>query len=139
MPIHAGTDLKLMIREYFRRAYDEHDATVIDEMIAPDAVNYGLGPEPTRTREAFRKWYEAFRGSFSNVSCKVEHVMVEGEWVTCRIRFTATHTGDHLGPRASGKKVTLTALIMARIVNGKVVEGFNEFNQLSLLQQIGAM
>ena len=139
MSTAAKTDLKGMMKDYFRRAYDENDPTVIDEMIAPNMVSHGLTPEPTRTREEFKAWYTPFRASFSEVTCRVEHAMVEGEWVCCRLRFTGKHTGEHLGPKPSGKRVNLTALVLVRFVEGKAVEAFQEFNHLALMQQIGAM
>jgi predicted ester cyclase len=138
MPTMNGTDLKAVMKEYFRRAYDENDPSVIDELIAPNMVSHGLTPEPTRTREEFKRWYTPFRAAFSEVTCRVEHAIVEGDWICCRLRFSGRHTGDHLGPKASGKRVNLTALIEVRIVDGKAVEAYQEFNHLALMQQIGA-
>ena len=132
------SDLKALMTEYFRRAYDDGDATVIDELIAPNMICHGLSPEPTHARQEFLNWYKPFRAAFSNVSCKITNSIIEGDWICCRLHFTGTHTGDHLGPPASHKKVNLYALVLIRWQNGQAVEGFNEFNQHALLQQIGA-
>ena len=131
--------IKAMLHEYFHRAYTLGDATVIDELLAPDILTYGLSAEPTRTRQDFKNWYTPFRSSFSDVNCQMTHCVVEGEWVSCRVHFTGTHTGKGLGPPPTGNKVILTAMVLARVRNGQVVEGYNEFNQHSLLQQIGAL
>jgi predicted ester cyclase len=138
MATASRNELTDLMKEFFRRAYDENDPTVFEDLLAPDMLTHGLTPEPLRKAADFKKWYMPFRAAFSDVHCKVVHAMVEGEWITVRLEFTGRHTGDHLGPKASGKDVKLSAIVQARWVNGKAVEGYNEFNQLALLQQIGA-
>jgi predicted ester cyclase len=125
--------------DYFHRAYVLGDESVIDEFIAPNVIAHGLAPEPLHGVAAFKEWYRRFRSSFSNITCPVTHAWAEGDWVIVRITFTGTHTGPSLGPPPTGKPVTLSALIAAREKDGKLVEGFNEFNQYALLQQIGAV
>ena len=135
----SSESLKARMRDYFHRAYTLGDASAIDEMIATDVLNHGLAPQPERGREAFKRWYTAFRGAFSNVDCKLTHCFVEGDWVTARVLFIADHTGASLGHPPSGRRITLTALVLCRFQNGQAVEGYNEFDQVSLLKQLGAM
>jgi len=142
MPATAGVpspdQLKTMMRNYFDRAYTLGDASVIDEIIAPNMVTHGLSPQPLTTRAAFKEWYTRFRSSFSDVTCTVTHALVEGNWITSRVLFTGTHTGPGLGLPPTNRKVAISALILARFDNGQAVEGYNELNELSLLQQLGA-
>ena len=49
-----------------------------------------------------------------------------------------THTGDHLGMPATGKQVRITGITIARIRDGQVIEGWDNWDQLGMLQQIGA-
>jgi predicted ester cyclase len=50
-----------------------------------------------------------------------------------------TQAGDHLGMPASNKPVTLTVVAFARIVDGKVVEAWDNRDMLGLLNQTGAL
>jgi len=52
---------------------------------------------------------------------------------------TMTHKGDFLGFPATGKKATITGTSIQRISNGKIVEGWDNWDQLGLLVQIGAV
>jgi predicted ester cyclase len=54
------------------------------------------------------------------------------------VRWSAvmTHTGDHLGVPASHKKVEISGITIARIDDGKIVEGWDNWDQLALMQQI---
>jgi len=49
------------------------------------------------------------------------------------------HTGEFLGFPASGKKATVTGTSIQRISNGKIVESWDNWDQLGLLVQIGAV
>ena len=49
-----------------------------------------------------------------------------------------THGSDELGVPATGKQVRLTGISIARIVDGQIVEGWDNWDQLAMLEQIGA-
>jgi predicted ester cyclase len=125
--------------EYFERAYNLGDAAAIDEFIAPEVRAEGLTPEPLEGREAFRQWYTAFRTSFSEIKCKVSHIWVDGKWVIVRVEFTGVHTGPGMGPAPTNNVVRLPAIVAARLENGQIVDGYNELNHFSLMQQMGAI
>ena len=48
-----------------------------------------------------------------------------------------THSGDHLGMAATHRQVRLTGITIARIANGQIVEGWDNWDQLAMLKQIG--
>jgi predicted ester cyclase len=48
-----------------------------------------------------------------------------------------THTGNDLGFPASGRPVRSRGITIARIVDGKILEGWDNWDQLGMLEQIG--
>ena len=50
-----------------------------------------------------------------------------------------THTGDQLGIAPTGKQVGVTGMSMARLRDGKMVEGWNNWDTMALMEQIGAL
>jgi predicted ester cyclase len=56
------------------------------------------------------------------------------------VRWSAvmTHTGDHLGTPATNKKVQVTGITIAQIQNGKIIRGWDNWDQLALMQQLAA-
>jgi predicted ester cyclase len=69
----------------------------------------------------------------------VEDVIAEGDKVVARCTVRATHTGEGLGFTASLKPIEITGVSISRIENGKIVEGWNHFDFMTLFQQIGAL
>jgi predicted ester cyclase len=77
------------------------------------------------------------RGAFPDIQVKVEDVFGAGDKVVLRWSAIMTHTGDALGLTASGRTVRSRGITIARIVDGKVVEGWDNWDQLGMLEQIG--
>ena len=50
---------------------------------------------------------------------------------------TATHGGGGLGFAATGKRVSFSGMTLIRVEGKKLIEGWNSFDQLGLLQQLG--
>jgi predicted ester cyclase len=46
-----------------------------------------------------------------------------------------THTGDQLGLPATNKRVKITGITIAQIENGKIIRGWDNWDQLALQQQ----
>jgi predicted ester cyclase len=66
--------------------------------------------------------------------------MAEGDKVTVRVLLESTHLGSGLGvPPPSGRKVRVAGIVVIRISKGQFVEGWNSWDQLGLLRQIGAL
>lgn len=139
MPTQSPDELKALAREFFREAYTLGNESVIDKLMAPDILHHGLTREPFVGREKFKEWYRAFRGAFSDIGCSVTHVCVEEDLLAARVLFTGRHTGASLGVPPSGRNVSLSALVLCRFENGVIAEGFNEFDHLSLMRQVGAV
>jgi predicted ester cyclase len=50
-----------------------------------------------------------------------------------------THRGEFIGLPATGNLVTISEMHIARVVDGKIVERWAEWDQLALLQQVGGI
>jgi len=56
-----------------------------------------------------------------------------------RAMNTATHKGKFMGVAPTGKKITVSAIAIFRLANGKIVEGWKELDMLGLMRQLGAV
>jgi predicted ester cyclase len=70
---------------------------------------------------------------------KIEDSIAEGDKVTVRITVEGTHQGGQLGVAPTGRRIKIAGVVIIRIANGQIVEGWNSWDQLGLLRQIGAL
>jgi predicted ester cyclase len=111
----------------------------VDEFYAPDFV-YDLPnlpfPSGIRSREDYKQFcaglLAALPGQFT-----IEDVIAEGEKVVLRYTYRGTHQGPWRGAAPTGKAVTFTGTVTYRIVAGKVVEAWENADQLGMQRQLG--
>jgi predicted ester cyclase len=70
---------------------------------------------------------------------KIEDSIAEGDKVTVRITVEGTHKGGNLGVPPTGRRIRIEGIVVIRIANGQLVEGWNSWDQLGLLRQIGVL
>lgn len=77
------------------------------------------------------------RQSFPDVRWELEDVVGEGNVVVARFSVTGTHLGVFQGIEPTGRVVRVSAMNLYRLKAGKVVREFAQFDNLSLMWQLG--
>jgi len=128
-----------VIRRWFEELWNQKRLETIDELYTEDTVAHGMGDGglPIRGREAFKQVFQFFAGAFPDLLISIDRVLVDGEFTATHFSVRATHTGDQLGFTATGRNVKFSGMTLARIHDGKIVEGWNTIDFLAMLQQLG--
>jgi predicted ester cyclase len=66
-------------------------------------------------------------------------MIAEGETVVARWSCRGTHKGDLNGIAPTNKQFNITGVSIARFTNGKMFEGFVNWDSLGLMQQLGVV
>ena len=129
---------KALIRrgtEVLNRGNVTEISTTLDELFVPDFVRY----DPAggfRSREDYKQFLfsllAALPGQFT-----IEDLIAEGDKVVLRYTFHGTHQGQWRGLPPTGKPVTFTGIFIYRILDSKIVEGWENADALGLVQQLG--
>jgi len=126
---------KTIVRRLFE-AFNRHDLTLLDELIAPDYVDY---PRLLRGLESYKQHLTIFYKSFPDTHETIEDIIAEGDKVCIHLKGTATHISEYRGLAPTGKKTTWEAIIIYRIVDGKIVEMWYVADELDFLKQLGVI
>jgi steroid delta-isomerase-like uncharacterized protein len=129
-----------LMRRWFKEVWNEGKTQTIHELLSPDAIGIGQLEDGNQLRgpAEFLPLVERIRGAFPDINMVVEDAFGAEDKVVLRWSATMTHHGDHLGMPASGKRVRMTGITIARIRNKQIVEGWDNWDQLAMLKQIGA-
>ena len=82
---------------------------------------------------------EAVRSAFSDGRITMEEVIAEGDAVAWHWTFQAKNTGDFMGTPPTGKSVTMTGTGWCRVKSGKFVEAKENWDQFTMMQQLGVI
>jgi steroid delta-isomerase-like uncharacterized protein len=130
-------DPDTIVRAWFRDVWDEGREDAIDRLMAPDALVHGLGEAPIRGPAEFKPYFRTMRTALGDLEVRVVRTIVQGDMVACHCHVVARHVGETLGAPATGKSVDFYGITIARVENGKLVEGWNVFDFLRMYQQLG--
>jgi steroid delta-isomerase-like uncharacterized protein len=133
---------KAFIRRWFEEVWNKGREEAIDEMFAEEGVANGLEDEsgqPLRGPEGFKPFFRKFREAFPEIQVVVEDAVAEGDKVAARCTVRGRHRGDSLGFAATERPVEFTGITIVRIRHGKIVEAWNNFDFMTMFQQLGAL
>ena len=132
---------KVLGRRFFQEFWIQKNLAVADELLAANFVDHtpgsppGLPPGP----EGHKQFGSLYFAAFPDIRATIEDMVVEGDRVVTRWRVQGTNTGSLFGMPATNKSATLTGITISRLVNGKVVETWTNFDTLGMLQQLGVV
>ena len=69
----------------------------------------------------------------------VDDVIAEGDMAAFHDHVTTTSSGEFFGVPPSGKLVEWTEIHWLRVVDGRIVEHWTNFDQLEIVRQLGAL
>ena len=128
------------VHRWFDEVWNQGRLEAIDELMAPDAAMHGLGDGAgVNGAAAFKDFVVRLRGAFPDIQITVAETVVEGDMIASRWTATMTHSGDQLGLAPTGRRVGVTGMSMARLRDGVMVEGWNNWDTMALMEQIGAL
>jgi steroid delta-isomerase-like uncharacterized protein len=127
-----------LMRRWFDEVWNQGRVETIFQMTVPDVLGHGQGTqgEEVRGPEAYAAFHANIRSAFSELELTVEDMFGCEDRVVTRWSATMKHTGDGLGFPPTGRDVTLTGIAIARFKDGKIVEGWDAWDQAGMLRQL---
>jgi len=131
---------KALVRRLIEEVWNQGNLTVFDELYAPDFIFHDPGLPQVRTREEDKQWIAGILEAFPDFHLTIEDVIADQDQVVVRLTARGTNTGDLGAPvphPATGRHVTITGNVIARVEGGQFVEIWHQVGWLGLFQQLG--
>ena len=129
-----------MIRRWFEQVWNQGLEEAVDAMCAKDVIGHGQAQHGTDIHgpEHFKQFMRVLRGAFSDIHIEIHDTIEQGDKVVARWTTTMKHTGPFLDVPPTGKQVSVNGISIQRWAGGKIIEGWDGWDQLGLLVQLGA-
>lgn len=129
---------KNIVRRY-QEIYNSNNLDALIEVVKEDFLTPRMMPGMPSGLGGAKQIHRATLLGMPDWHTEIEELIAEGDKVVARITMTGTHTGDFFGIPATGKRISISGISIARIADGKIVEHWGEEDTLGLMQQLGAM
>ncbi|MFN2134962.1 MAG: ester cyclase [Candidatus Promineifilaceae bacterium] len=128
-----------LVHKIFDQAFNQGNLAVVDELISLDAMAYAPGWGIPTGRLGLKQLIASLRMAFPDLQCVVN------DEIECQNRAAAlwtlrgTHHGAFFRTLPTGKPVEVKGLLFANLENQQITKGWLMIDQMSMLQQIGAV
>jgi len=127
-------------RRFFDEVCNGRKLDVADEIIAAghayhDPFIPGVPPGP----EGIKQTVSAYHSAFPDAHWAVEEQIAAEDSVVTRWIGSGTHRADLAGIAPTGRQVKVSGIWIQRVRDGKIVESWNNWDNLGLLQQLGVV
>lgn len=137
----AQQNTPLVISEYEQKWIDglnSGNVSVADEVFHPDCIIHINGnPQRDLTLENFKQMVAGLLVAFPDLHFKINDQFTSGEKVSTRWTAKGTNTGPFGEMQATGKAVEIEGFINDHVVNGKVKQRWELWDQMAMMQQLG--
>jgi steroid delta-isomerase-like uncharacterized protein len=129
-------EAKAKVRRFIEEAWNKGNMRVIDELFASDYVLHEPA-EDVKGPQALREMVKGFRDAFPDLLCTIEDQIAEGDLVATRWTLRASHQGDWMGIKRTGKPIAMDGIVLHRFEAGKMTEAWDRWDMLGFMQQVG--
>ena len=125
-----------LVRAGFQ-AFNSGDVGQCLAFAAPDLItNLAELPEPQHGRDAWRQGFEMMKHAFPDLQAHIEDIFGAQDKVAVRVRFRATHSGEFLGFRPTGRTIEYVSHEFYRLTDGLFAEEWICSDMATLFRQI---
>jgi len=131
---------KALVRQLVERVFNQGDADAVDELVAPDFIEHEeLPPGMPAGREGVKQMPAMMHSAFPDFKATIDDILAEDDKVVIRMTWRGTHKGEFMGIPPTGKSISLEVIDIIRIADGKFAEHWGLMDNMSMMQQLGAI
>jgi serine phosphatase RsbU (regulator of sigma subunit) len=132
----SAEENKAIFRRYVEEIAHQGNLEVADEIFDRYVAHQPDGSTLERGPENVKRFQRQWRSAFPDIRISIEEQIAEGDKVVNRFTIRGTHQTEFRGMAPTGEEIELKGVTIFRFSpEGKVVETWDSYDQLSLMRQ----
>lgn len=111
-------------RSYLNDVWNAKKKDKINELIGDNFIDHHYPPGYPPGPVGARKWVDYVTGAFPDINCGIEDIIADGDKVVVRYILSGTHVKEFAGIPATNKKVSVAAVSIYYMDQGKIAESW---------------
>jgi steroid delta-isomerase-like uncharacterized protein len=134
--VSTAEENKAIFRRYAEEVGNQHNFEIEDQIFERYIAHQPDGSTLQRGPQDVKRFQGEFFSAFPDFHINIEEQIAEGDKVVSRYTMRGTHQGDFRGMAPTGKEIEIKGVTIFRFSpEGKVVETWDSYDQLSLMRQ----
>ena len=130
MKMEMGSFVQRLVDAYNKRALDEFDALLTDDVVLV------RDEEKAHGREEFKAVLNRLQRAFPDIQYRIDDTIVTGDKIVLRWQASGTHRGEYLGIPATGRPVSYTGITIYELEGERIARVWVAADLLSLLRRL---
>jgi len=118
-----------LLQRWFDEVWFRGNLDAIGELFVPNAEANGVLPEIEFGPDEFRELVKVMREHLGNIRVTLHKTIEQDDWLAALTRAQMTRIDNHA-------PIEMTGQVMARFDGDKMVETYNQFDLVSLFEQM---
>ena len=119
-----------LLERWYEEVWNKANENAIDELMHDAAIIHGLETDKSKSGPtAFKPFYKSMREALPFVSITLKPIIASEDIEAAHCFVTARN--------AEGKELQFSGISIAKFKDGKLIEGWNGFDFISMYQQLG--
>ena len=135
----SAEENKAIFRRYVEEVGNEGKLELADGIFDRYLAHQPDGSALERGPEDVKRFMGEFQEAFPDFHTEIEDQIAEDDKVVTRWTMHGTHRGEFRGIAPTGNALEITGIGIFRFSEGKVVESWDNFDQLGMMRQLGAI
>jgi steroid delta-isomerase-like uncharacterized protein len=128
---------KAIVLRFNKEFIEQGKRASFNELVAEDVVNHSAPPGTNTGQEGMIYFLQTvLKAGFPDLTVEIHDQIAEGDKVTTRKTFHATHLGELLGMPPTHKKVAIQVMDIIRLRDGQYVEHWGMSNLSDILNDL---
>lgn len=130
---------KTIVRRVNKEFIEGGDMNTFQEIFANDFVNHSAPAGTPANRDGVVFFFNQFlKPAFPDLKVEIHDMVAEGDKVTTRKSFHATHLGEFFGIQPTNKPIVMEVIDIIELHNGKFMAHWGILDMHSVLAQIAS-
>ena len=134
----SAEDNKRLLKALVEEVWNEGNLQKIEEYVAEDCLEHNPYGD-VEGIEGHRQFVMAIHDTYDDFRLIAHNIVADDDFVSYNFTVEGKHTGSVGEVRPTNKNVEVDGVYLARIESGKIVEAWNHFDTMSLLDQLGQL
>jgi steroid delta-isomerase-like uncharacterized protein len=131
---------KQIIHSLVREVWNNGNLDALNDFWSEDCINHAMPGSDNRGLEALRVYHESLSvtldEAFIDFQTEILQQIAEGDRVVTQMRSSGEHRGTFAGIPATGKSISLSAMRIDLMRDGKITEHWSVADMADLMQQL---
>jgi serine phosphatase RsbU (regulator of sigma subunit) len=134
--VAAAEENKAIFRRYAEEVGNQHNFELVDEIFERYIAHQPDGSTLVRGPQDVKRFQRKFHSAFSDFHISIDDQIAEGDKVVSRYTIRGIHQRAFRDMAPTGKEIEIKGVTIFRFSSeGKVVETWDSYDQLSLMRQ----